>query len=55
MNDRAQFRIGEIQQTVLHNAAAASEAYQKLLAQFPNSLYTEEARKRIRMLRGQVF
>ena len=55
MNDRAQFRIGEIQQTVLHNDAAASEAYQKLLAQFPNSLYTEEARKRIRQLRGQTF
>jgi tetratricopeptide (TPR) repeat protein len=55
MNDRAQFRIGEIQQTVLHNDAAASEAYQKLLAQFPNSLYTEEARKRIRRLRGQAF
>ncbi len=55
MNDRAQFRIGEIQQTVLHNAPAASEAYQKLLAQFPNSLYAEEARKRIRLLRGPVF
>ncbi len=55
MNDRAQFRIGEIEQTILHNASAASEAYQKLLAQFPNSLYAEEARKRVRILRGPVF
>ena len=52
LKDRAQFRIAEIYQTVLNNNAQAIEAYEKLLAQFPNSLYAEESRKRIRLLRG---
>ena len=52
LKDRAQFRIAEIYQTVLNNKIQAIEAYEKLLAQFPNSLYAEESRKRIRLLRG---
>jgi tetratricopeptide (TPR) repeat protein len=52
LKDRAQFRIAEIYQSVLSNKAQAIQAYEKLLAQFPNSLYTEESRKRIRLLRG---
>jgi TolA-binding protein len=52
LKDRAQLRIAEIYQTVLNNKAQAIEAYEKLLAQFPNSLYAEESRKRIRLLRG---
>ena len=52
LKDRAQFRIAEIYQTVLNNKAQAIDAYEKLLAQFPNSLYVEESRKRIRLLRG---
>jgi tetratricopeptide (TPR) repeat protein len=52
LKDRAQFRIAEICQNILNNKVQAIEAYEKLLAQFPNSLYVEEARKRIRLLRG---
>lgn len=52
LKDRAQLRIAEIYQTVLNDKAQAIEAYEKLLAQFPNSLYAEESRKRIRLLRG---
>ena len=52
LKDKAQFRIAEIYQNVLNNKAQAIEAYEKLLAQFPNSLYAEESRKRIRKLRG---
>jgi outer membrane protein assembly factor BamD (BamD/ComL family) len=52
LKDRAQFRIAEIYQNILNNKVQAIEAYEKLLAQFPNSLYAEEARKRIRLLRG---
>jgi tetratricopeptide (TPR) repeat protein len=52
LKDRAQFRIAEICQNILNNKVQAIEAYEKLLAQFPNSLYAEEARKRIRLLRG---
>jgi tetratricopeptide (TPR) repeat protein len=54
LKDRAQFRIAEICQTVFNNKVRAIEAYEKLLAQFPNSLYAEEARKRIRLLRGDA-
>ncbi|HVN47378.1 MAG TPA: tetratricopeptide repeat protein [Bacteroidota bacterium] len=52
LKDRAQFRIAEIFQYVLHNKLAAIDAYEQMLAQFPNSLFVEEARKRIRSLRG---
>jgi tetratricopeptide (TPR) repeat protein len=52
LKDRAQFKIAEIYQTVLNNKTQAIEAYEKLLSQFPNSLYVEESRKRIRLLRG---
>jgi tetratricopeptide (TPR) repeat protein len=54
LKDRAQFRIAEICQTVFNSRVRAIEAYEKLLAQFPNSLYAEEARKRIRLLRGDA-
>ncbi len=52
LKDQAQFHIAEIYQSVLHNNMQATKEYEKLLAQFPNSLYVEEARKRIRTLRG---
>ena len=51
--DRAWFAIGEIHQFRFHDANAATEAYQSLLSAFPNSLLTEQARKRIRDLRGE--
>jgi len=52
LKDKAQMQIAQTFQNVFKNTAQAIEAYQKLLAQFPNSLYAEEARKRIRFLRG---
>ena len=55
MKDRAQFRIAEIYQMILKNNAQAINGYEKLLAQFPNSLYVEESRKRIRRLRGDAL
>jgi cellulose synthase operon protein C len=55
LKDRAQFRIAEIYQSILNNKMLAIESYEKLLTQFPNSLYAEESRKRIRTLRGDVF
>jgi tetratricopeptide (TPR) repeat protein len=55
LKDRAQFRIAEISENVLHNTAQAITAYEKLLERFPNSLYAEQARKRIRLLRGDTI
>ena len=50
--DKAQFSIGEIYQYRLNDKAAAITAYEKLLANFPQSLLSTEARKRIREMRG---
>jgi tetratricopeptide (TPR) repeat protein len=52
LKDKAQFRIAEISENILHNKAQAITAYEKLLERFPNSLYAEQARRRIRLLRG---
>ena len=52
LKDKAQFRIAEISENILHNKTQAITAYEKLLERFPNSLYAEQARKRIRLLRG---
>ncbi len=53
--DRAQFRVAEIQQYGLHDPAKAIEAYEQLLANFPDSVLANEARKRIRQLRGDAL
>lgn len=52
LKDRAQMRIGEVFESVLRDKPKAIEAYELLLVKYPNSLYAEEARKRIRLLRG---
>ena len=55
LKDRALFKIAEIYQMVLNNKTHAIDTYEKLLTQFPNSLYAEESRKRIRLLRGDTM
>jgi tetratricopeptide (TPR) repeat protein len=52
LRDRAQMRIGEVYEGRLRDRAKAVEAYEQLLERFPTSLFVEEARKRIRLLRG---
>lgn len=53
--DRAQFRIGEIYDRQLHDTVNAIKAYGEVLSAYPNSLFTEEARKRVRTLRGDAL
>ncbi|MGB6650151.1 MAG: tetratricopeptide repeat protein [Bacteroidota bacterium] len=53
--DRAQFHIGEVYEFGLRDSARAIEAYEKLLAEYPDSVFGSVARKRIRHLRGDVF
>ncbi len=53
--DRAQMRIGELYEQKLRDKPKAIEAYEQLLAKHPNSLHAEEARKRIRQLRGDAI
>lgn len=50
--DDALFRVAEIQQFVLNNQEIAKDLYQKLLMEFPGSIYVVESRKRIRQIRG---
>jgi tetratricopeptide (TPR) repeat protein len=50
--DKAQFGIAEVYDYNLHDKSQALNAYEKLLAQYPQSLLVEQARKRIRELRG---
>ena len=50
--DDAIFMLAEIYETRLNDAAKAKEYYQKIITDFPGSLYVVEARKRFRTLRG---
>jgi tetratricopeptide (TPR) repeat protein len=52
LRDKAQMRIGEVYERRVKNTQKAIEAYEEVLANYPSSLYVEEARKRIRTLRG---
>ena len=54
LRDRAQMKIAETYQVVLRDKDKAIAAYEKILSKFPNSLYVEQARKRIRALRGDA-
>lgn len=54
LRDRAQMRIAETYQHIFKDKSKAIAAYEKVLAKFPNSLYAEQARKRIRLLRGDA-
>jgi tetratricopeptide (TPR) repeat protein len=52
LRDRAQMRIGEVYEGRLNDKKRAIEAYEAVLANYPTSLFVEEARKKIRILRG---
>jgi len=50
--DDALFKLAEMNQYIFKDNAKAMELYEKLITQFPGSLYVVEARKRFRDLRG---
>lgn len=50
--DFAQFRIAEVYENVLVDKQKAIETYELVLSHYPNSMYAQEARKRVRLLRG---
>lgn len=52
--DDAIFQLGEIYELHLNNPEKASDYYKTILFDFKGSLYSEEARKRFRALRGDV-
>lgn len=50
--DDALFILAELAETIDNDEARAMELYQKLMTDYPGSLYVVEARKRFRQLRG---
>ena len=50
--DDAVFMLADIYETQLNQPAKALELFQKIITDFPGSLYVIEARKRFRKLRG---
>ena len=50
--DKTLMKTGQVYQVGLKDSAKAIAAYEQLLTRFPSSIYTGEARKRIRILRG---
>lgn len=55
LGDDAMFTQGKIYEERLKDKQAAMEAYQKVLTQYPGSIYGAEARKRYRLLRGDTL
>ncbi len=53
--DDALFKLAEMNQYIFINNAKAMELYEKLIIDFPGSLYVVEARKRFRELRGDAL
>ncbi|GAB3546846.1 tetratricopeptide repeat protein [Spirosoma fluminis] len=54
LGDDALFTQGKVFEERLKDKSAAMEAYQKVLTQYPGSIYGAEARKRFRALRGDT-
>ncbi len=52
LGDDALFKLAELNHYHFKNQEKAKELYQELLTNYPGSLYTVEARKRFRSLRG---
>ena len=52
--DRARFQMGEVFELGLKDPANAVACYEKVLVDYPHSVLSEQARSRIRRLRGDV-
>jgi len=53
--DDAVYRMAQLNESDLNDSAKAMEYYQELLLNYPGSLFTVEARKRYRTLRGDLL
>lgn len=53
--DDAQFKLAELYENNLHDKEKAKQAYQDVLTKYPGSIFTVEARKRYRELRGDAL
>jgi TolA-binding protein len=55
LGDDALYKLAELYEYYLKNTPDAMTYYQKLLKEYPGSLYVVDARKRFRYLRGDVL
>lgn len=55
LRDKTLFKMGELYQFPLNEKTKAIDAYQMMLEKYPLSLFADEARKRIRLLRGDAI
>jgi len=53
--DDALFKLADMNQYIFNNPAKAMELYEKLITEYPGSLYVVDARKRFRELRGDAI
>ena len=54
-SDRALFMLGKVYQFGIKDYANAQESYENLLANFPNSLYLDDARENINLMSNSRF
>jgi len=52
LGDNALFKLASLHESQLGNSETALELYQKLLTDYPSSIFVAESRKRFRILRG---
>ena len=53
--DNCYFKLGQLYENQLNDLENAKEMYQKIIFEFPSSIYLVDARKRFRKLRGDVI
>ncbi len=53
--DQTMMKVGEVYQNGLRDRQKAITTFEKLLEQYPSSIYVAEARKRVRFLRGDAL
>lgn len=53
--DNAYFKLGQLYEGPLNDIEKAKEMYQKIIFEFPSSIFLVDARKRFRKLRGDVI
>ncbi|RLD51801.1 MAG: hypothetical protein DRI97_15220, partial [Bacteroidetes bacterium] len=54
LGDDALFRRARLQEEIFRDEEKAMELYQELLIRYPGSVYTIDARRRFRYLRGDI-
>jgi outer membrane protein assembly factor BamD (BamD/ComL family) len=53
--DKAAYNLATLYEKQYEDSEKASEYYQMILMQYPNSLYVDDARKRFREIRGDYI